>query len=298
MAMRKGSGASETFSKFSSSNRLQFQSFKDNDDILVRFVDEHDEWPVVDVHIGVPTKDTPANRKKSNFPWPKNMGATCQNDVMFRIDDPASGNPTDTWEEGFGDCYIHSHYADKMNQWNRPYSAATTSTFARVVLREKRDGKFFDQTEEWESPDGKKFIVPKVRVISQQWGKFFSGIKAAAFEDDSVRTRDFRIQRSGKDFVITAMSVSPDHKPGTESWKTYEEALELMGASLEALIRDQASADWYKKWFIPGPWDDEPLETESAGAATAVAAADSELSPEDQAKMDAMRERLLAGKKS
>jgi hypothetical protein len=296
MPFRSGSEDSETYSKSFSSNRLQFLTFKDDGEThIIRFIDEHTKWPVVDVHIQIPTKEIPANRKKAGMKWPDKMGATCQNDQGFRIPGP-DGNASDEWEDGYGRCYIHEHYADKMNQWNRPLSAPVTSTFARVVVREKTPQGIRDKQEEWIDPQGNKHMVPMIRVISQQWGKFFSGIKAGAFEDGSVVTKDFTVKKSGKDFTIATLSITPDHKPGTESWQRYLDAAALIGADLEGLIRHQADKDWYQTWWIPGPWDEEPLESEQAGAGTEVGTAaspDGDLSASEQEQMTELRKRLL-----
>lgn len=292
MAFAKGAVQSEQLSSSSKFNRLQFLSFKDGDEpVIVRFIDSEQEWPVVEVHIAIPTKPQPENRK--DRPWPPLMGATCQNDRGFRIEGP-DGNPTDEWEEGMGNCYIHSHYADRKNQWNKPLSTPVTTTFARVVLREEVGGVIRDKTEEAEV-GGKKIIVPAIRVISQQWKAFFSEIKHGAFDDGyQVCGRDYLIHKVGKKFTISAASKDLDHRPGKPSWKVYEDAVTALDADLEAMIRDQASERWYKLWFIPGPWDTEPIENEAPGAGTAVETEPGagSISTDERAELEELRKRL------
>lgn len=303
MPFLRGSEAAEQESASSfSDSRLQFLSWKDGDKHLLRFYDDRDMWPVVQIHVLAPTKPKPRNRGE-NSKWPAQMTATCQNDKGFRV--VVDGAPTDEWEEGMGQCWIHANYGEKLDRFNNPYSRSTSTTHARVILRKRvgqgSSAQTVDDMEERTVTDKDgvehKLMLPKIRVIANRYAKIFGGVNAAAFESDTVRAMDFNITRSGSDYHVAAGQIQEKHRPGTESWAIYDKAVEVLGeaADLEHMLRYQASDEWYKLWFIPGPWDTEERkgDTESASAGTAVADEGS-LTPEQEAEMAAHRERLLA----
>lgn len=305
MAMRKGYADSEEHSKYQSSSRLQFLTIAEGQIYVVRFYDERTEWPVVDTHILASTKDVPANRKDTNMKWPKQMTGVCPEDPWFITS--ADGDPVITYEDGFGDCYIHKNYGDKLDNFKRPQSAAATTTYARVILREKvpsTDGgppSFRDKMEDFVGEDGTRLRVPAIRVVSYSWSRLFAAVAAGAYEDDSVRTKDYLIEKKGKDFAVSAMSITPGHHPGLPSWEFYDQAMTATGFDLIKLLRYQASQEWYRLWFIPGPWDFEKLEKEADGAGSQVAdkPAEAELTDEQKALKAEYEARLAAiGKRS
>jgi hypothetical protein len=308
MPMKKGADQAKASSKAFTSSRLQEQFFKDGDEIIVRFLTELTDWPVLESHIAVPTKPRPEKWTADN--WPKAMSAVCANDrdaFALEIDD--EGNVT-KWEDGFGSCYIHANYTEDIDRYKHPRSESRSLTYALVVLREREGNRVKDKTEEYEVKDQPKKQVPAIRIIAQPWRTFYSQVHAGAFEDDSVCNRDFRIKKDDKAFTISPLSITANHHPAvkdhptigtagaTDSWKLYEETLTLIGADLEAWLRNRASEEWFKLWFWPGEWDakkDGDTESDDAGSNVGGgSSASSELSPEDLEKFEKYKAKLEA----
>lgn len=241
LASRKGTG------------RLDFFRMKDGDpQVVLRLATDLGDWDTADVHQFIPTKTKPAD---GGDKWPKTMWGVCQNDLIFKLRD-AHNNPTSDFETGYGNCYIHTAYAGKLDAFKKDMSVPARQTFAIGVLREPvRDPVtnkitgFADQTMEWTGPDSTKHRVPKFVLISQKYSNFYAPIKQAAFVDGIVTNKDFLIKRDGNDYDVQSINVDP---PGTDQGKVYADALEMMGVSTWQIILDHASPEHYSKFFIPG----------------------------------------------
>jgi hypothetical protein len=237
--------------------RAQFITIADKETVIFRLLTEIDQWIDCEVHMGVPTKKAPEGFKGQ---WPQAMSAVCQNDVMFRTmkDGDSPGRPTGAYEPGYGDCYIHEHMADVMGKFGRPVSKTSPTVWALCVVREavrnpetKKITGFQDKMEEWTDDKGVKHRIPVVRILSQRFGNFFGAIKQSAYIEERVCHRDFYAKRDGNDYEITGLTPTPDHEPGTPSWKLYDQTLELTGFSLEKTIIEQSSPEYYARFFDP-----------------------------------------------
>lgn len=319
MAARTGAAASEEFSRSANfESRLKYLNWATDvearpEGILMRFVTSIDDWPVVDTHMFTPTKEKPAKWKSDK--WPASMPAVCSLDPLFYDDAAmaAAGSTSPIYLPGFGKCYIHENYADKKDRFGRPFSVPQTITYALVVLRERTKDGIQDRTDKWKPEEGEEITIPMFRVVSSQWGNFFSAVAAGAFEDKSVQTKDFLVKKKPKSSPeVSPLSVTRNHHPAvtdnevlgtapaTESWQRYLDKLALMGEAgdLMADLRRQASEDHIRRWFEPGPWDEQDdTESPDAGSEVAEEPSQSELTPEMEAELAAVRERLLKGQK-
>lgn len=290
---RKGAEQAEQSAKTGGAGRVEFLRIKDGDPpVYVRMIDDCADWVNADTHPAIPTKNQPSGYTGK---WPALMSATCQNDPMFLIYDEA-GKPVEpaTYEAGMGHCWIHENMAGVLDRYNKPKSNAAPMVFALCVLREPVTNDagaivaMRDVTEEWSDAKGSKHRVPAFRVISQRWGNFFSAMKAGAFLDNTVVNKDWRIARQVNDYIITPLPPTADHAPGTPSWKTYTDAMEVMKIDIFASVVEQASAEYYRRFFVPGDFTDG-----DGGAEVHAAASDPESGAEvDQAKLDAFKTRL------
>jgi hypothetical protein len=261
---RKGAeSAEESHEAAKSGGRAQYLSITENakQPTFIRLLSGLDEWIDCEVHMGVPTKAAP---KDYSGNWPQNMSAVCQNDAMFRemLSTDRPNRPTGDYEPGYGHCYIHEHMAEVMGKFGRPVSKTSPTVWALCIIREPvrgpsdsgRSGKiigFQDKMEDWADDSGTKHNIPAIRIVSQRYGNFFGAIKQSAYIDEEVRHRDFMIERDGNDYEITPLTPTPDHAPGTASWKLYTDALALTGISLEETIVRQSSPEYYARFFDP-----------------------------------------------
>src|SRR5580692_4212036 len=69
-----------------------------------RIITPLDDMITADMHTFCDTKPKP--EEYTGDKWPAAMPAGCRNDRMFRILS-LDGTPTDVFEEGYGQCYIH-----------------------------------------------------------------------------------------------------------------------------------------------------------------------------------------------
>jgi hypothetical protein len=228
---------------------------------FLRFVTDLDEMVIADMHMFCDTKAKPEEYKGDN--WPAGMPAVCMNDRMYRIPD-GDGNETDEYEPGYGDCYIHNRDRGKVRdgKFKKDKSVPDNQTFALAVVREaipdpvtKRPKGFRDVMEEFKKEDETLVKVPRFVIISQKHRNFWSGVEAAIYMGDApVSAYDFRISRKENDYSFSVPPSGPDPvlHPGSEAWKRYTEALELVGFSLDDEILRMGSQDWYDRWFVEG----------------------------------------------
>lgn len=265
---------------------------------IIRPLTDIDNLIIADLHQFIPTKPKPDGYAGK---WLETMWAVCQLDLMFRLRDER-GNPTDAFEEGYGNCYIHNTYAGKPGKYKKDQSVPDNQTLALVVEREPvRDPSgdviaFRDKTEEWKDKDGKIHRIPAFRVVSQKWSNYWAAYAAAAYmAPRTILDKDFIVSRKEgeNDYIITAAPPTPEHKPGTDSWKVYEEALELVGGfDLAEYLLAHATPDHYARWFDPektpeggygrrGDGDSSDEGESGAGAPASAPASAPEVSEED-----------------
>lgn len=258
MPVRRGGDTAEQVqkSKRKSGGRARYLSSllkDDGDSVVIRLLDDDPAWLVVDTHEFIPTRPKPADWEGE---WPKSMGAVCRKDEWFKDE---NGN----WEEGYdGTCYICDHdYGE--DRWGRPKSRPVTTVWARACVREQvRDAQgnplgYQDQLVEVEE-DGQTKKIRNLVLVNFKWGNFFEelhGIRNAYRADNPNYTlldQDFRITKKTEpkvEYNSYPLPAIPDHQPGTESWKVYEQAIEEQGLDLEKLVKYRSTDDYYAMWI-------------------------------------------------
>lgn len=286
----KGIKAAEAASKASSAGRADWLNVKSGaDPIVLRPVSDLDDILTIDRHMGVPTKPHPKNVKEEK--WPSHMSAVCRNSVAFRVHD-AEGNPTDEYEEDYGDCYIHLNMQDVMGKFKKSVAVPVTQSFGLFVMREAvRDGGgkitgIRDVIEEFKDEAGTVHRIPKIVVASQSYSNFWGHFAAAAYMTDTITDRDFAVAREDNDYTVTPLpDRGPALSPGTPAWQRYVDAMALKDLSVEKIVTDQSSHEYYGRWFDPA-WHDPREDEETAGDEdTADTAGQPTLSDEEAEKM-------------
>jgi len=276
----------------------------------LRLLTDLDEMTSADTHMFCDTKPKPPEFKGDN--WPKAMPAVCRNDRMFRVLD-ADGRPTDQFEEDeegggtYGDCYIHDRDRGKVREgkFKRDKSVPDWQTYSLAVVREpildpvsKRPIGYRDAEDEFKMPDGSIKKIPRLVIVSQKHRNFWSGVEAALFEGGPLGARDIRITRKENDYSFGVSSPDPKLYPGSDAWKRYTEAIELVGFDLDEHILELASKDWYDRWFVEGavPKDGYARSedtTEEASDAVAGTEAAEKIDPE---RVDVFAEQLRSAR--
>lgn len=251
--------------------RIKQLVIKAGDDILIRFVTDRRArqlvsgkgtmpgWISADTHGFIPTKPQP--EEYTGQKWPDKMWAICMRDRMFRLRG-ADGKPTDEFEDGYGDCYIHNTYQGvKEGKFNRDLGLPDAQVYSLAVLREpvldassKNVIGFKDQMAEWTDDKGNVLQVPHFVIVNQKYPNFYAAVAAACYVEPATATnKDFRIKRVENEYHITPVNQTADFMHGLPAWQqAYEAPLTAMGFDLRAHILDHASQDHYNRWFIPG----------------------------------------------
>lgn len=295
----KGAETAEAQAKAASGTRADFLSIKPGaQPVVLRPLSDLDEIITIDVHMGVPTKKAPKNVKEDK--WPGQMSAVCQNAVAFQLTD-GDGSPTGEYEEGYGHCYIHEHMQDVLGKFKTSVAVPRVQSWGLFVLREAvRDSGsnkitgFRDVLEDFKDKEGKAHKIPKIVIASQSWSNFWAQFAAAAYMTDTICDRDFAVAREDNDYTIQPLPAKgPELRPGIPAWQVYLDALALKGLSVEQVITDQSSAEYYGRFFDPS-WKD-PDEDEAAGDDTAADAGEAVLSDEEAARVKAEMAEAFAG---
>lgn len=287
--------------KKSSFHRVGFIKFEEGKTVCIRFVVP--QTYTFGIHGGTPTKPKPEEFKGDK--WPGQMFGICQNDTPFRLRD-ADNTPTEEFEPGYGQCYIHSFMRGKKDpKYQQDMSVARVQTFGLAVLREpQRDPKsgavtgFKDVTEEFKAEDGTVYRIPKIGIVQQAYSNFWAPLKSSMFMGpSSLCGWDFGVTRQADNKYAFSTNATPEFVPGTEAWKRYDEAVALLGFDLAEQLVAWSSPDWYARWFIPGQTPKEGYgrrgdsEEESAGE-TAAPAGDTP----KQEQVDAFAARMRAAR--
>jgi hypothetical protein len=286
----KGAESAEAAAKAASGGRADWLSIKSGDTKYVRPLSDLDDIIAIDVHMGVPTKPAPKNVKADK--WPSMMSAVCQNADAFRLWE--DGKPTEQYEEGYGHCYIHEHMKDVMGKFKKSVAVPNPQVWGLFVMREPvMDGgklaAFRDVIEEFKDKEGTTHRIPKIVIASQSYSNFWAPLKAAGYMTGTICDRDFSIMRTDNDYIISAGRETPDLRPGTPAWQKYLDALALKELSVEAMILDQSSAEYYGRFFDPAWKDDEAEGEDAEGAAAAAEAGEVQL---DDKEAEAMKARM------
>jgi hypothetical protein len=269
-------------------------SLKTEDDaVVLRMITDQPDWGFALQHQFIPTKPKPSDFEGN---WPKTMPAICQNDDAFKNDDGS-------WQPGFGNCYIcATDYG--ANQWNRPINGTSIRIWALACVREPvmENGVicgYRDQVIEVTEKDEKKNEVKKnVRnliVINMGSKNFFSHFTSLYGHYKTVCDRDYLIKVRGegksKDYSLIPLDPIPDHRPGSASWKVYEDAIKEQKLDLDELMLGRASKEYFERFFIPGAGGSSAQPSQSSSAPASAASAQEPSKPDDAA-IQAMMSRI------
>jgi hypothetical protein len=261
--LTEGADAAEQISDEIKQSRAGFRIpqiiFKDGESVPLHFFTPHTKLLTFDTHSFIPTKAKPEGWPGDNYP--AKMWAICQNDRPFRLRDEA-GNLTDGFEEGYGNCYIHTAMAGvKDPKYGGDLSKPASQVYGLAVIREPvfdgPDGPvigFRDVMVEYKSPDdGAVYQIPKFGYVSQKYANFWHPVKATAYvRPNTILDKDFLVTRKEKEYNVSVAAHTPDCQPGTPAWTKYEEALALIGFDLATFLLDHATPDHYARFFVPG----------------------------------------------
>ncbi|MFE0490173.1 hypothetical protein [Streptomyces griseoaurantiacus] len=236
---------------------------EDGSSTVLRLLTDHDDWIWVDQHSFVPTKPGPKDAEK----WPKAMTSVCRKDRAF------AGH--------YNDCYIcdaklKNSFGKLASPRVRVWALAIEREIVRgdgsealggpakqgvvVGIRDKIDE--VDELGADGKPTGVKLQYPRILVINQPMKGFFSHFKALHGLYGTVVDRDFSITRSGTgtdtEYKIVPIDPVADPatgqnliKPGTPIWEKYLQAVAEREISLDAIVADKASDEYYARFFDP-----------------------------------------------
>jgi hypothetical protein len=249
---RGGAGAQEAAdaavgSKFP---KVPYFSLEENKSTVLRFLTDSPDWIYVKQHTAVPTKNKPAEFTGN---WPTSMPAVCRHDEAF--------------QGIYADCYICDLPVMNPHDANKPLKPAVR-VWALAVEREPvvENGVTLgyrnvmvdvDVKDEKGESTGKTEKQIKIVLVNMGMKNFFSGLQGiyGLLQPNSVCTRDMVIKRTGSgintDYQIIPLDPIPDHVPGSDSWKKYEDAIVAQGIDLEKIVAERASDEYYARFFDP-----------------------------------------------
>jgi hypothetical protein len=291
----KGAEQAEAASKAAGGSRADFLSIKPGKKEFLRPISDLAEIIPIDVHMGVPTRKPPKGTKADK--WPEQMSAICRNADAFRVRD-ADGNPTNEFEtdekgRSYGDCYIHANMQDVLGKYKKSVARTVSQTWGLFAVREPvhNDGGkligFKDKTEEYKDEDGKLHRIPKIVIASQSWTNFWAAFSAAGYMTGTICDRDFSVERVDNDYVITPGRETADLHPDAPAWKRYTDAMALKGVSVEKVLLDQSSVEYYGRFFDPDWKDPDADESEDEEGSAEVGGAEASITDEEAEAMKA-----------
>jgi hypothetical protein len=286
---RGGQAAREEASKkqFGDFKKTKYLQLKDGESIVIRLIDDSNEWPYVYQHSFVPTKGAPPDWQKDvkdedKKKWPTAMGAVCR-----KQKNPDNGELV--FPEYDGECFICDHMENPKNKRGKYYPAV--KLWARALVREEVRGTqaavdkglcpaskigkiigFRDKmVEEQQTDDEGKVTstkkVPEIIVINQSSKNFFGGIQAVWDTYGTVLDRDFRITRRGEgletEYDIVAMDPMDYRNDQGEVVRWSLEDPEIKAkyekfVDLEEIISEQASDQRFDTFFDNRPGHEHP----------------------------------------
>lgn len=280
--------------------------------IFVRYLTDSPDWYHTLMHTSAPTKAAPSDWPKERK-WPESLPAICRYDKAFKA--------------MYSDCYICD--AQLVNKWGK-VSKPVLRVWALAVIREevigtpdmvekgwisqeqvgKRVGfkdatREVEETDEDGKPTGKKTIEPRIVVVNKAMNNYFTGLNSMFGIYGTVCDRDYALKQVGEnkdvEFQHIPLDPTPTHKPGTESWAAYDEAIKTQGLDLVTIMSDKASDDFYAKFFDPtkeAPKRESKNSDGSESKGQGAPAAQQQASPSNEPDADrlaAMRARIRGG---
>lgn len=228
---------------------------KDGEKHVLHFVTDLGGLLSFDAHQFVPTKPKPDEYKGSK--WPDKMWGICPRSREFRV--YANGKPTDEFEEGYGTCYIHDHFAGvKDPKYGKDISWPTYLTWGIAVVRKpvedavtRKVTGFADELVEYRDEKGDSHQVPRLVLIAQRIDRFWAPLQASGYVTGTICDQDYLVSRKENDYNIASVVATPHLRPGQPAWKAYEDTLKLLGFDLAEFLVERASEDYYARWFDP-----------------------------------------------
>lgn len=302
-----------------SADRLDYLKIPDGDSAYIRLLTPSREWIKVAQHSYVKTKPAPKGVKN----WPKGMGAVCRNDRQLGFNDcyicehnlPSAGR--NEFAKPSSRCWA-------LAVLRHPVRGDGSEALGGEELRGKLLG-YTNTLEEYEildgdkKPTGKKAERLHLVVVNFTWKQLFATL-AHAEENyvGGVLGRDFKIMRSGSgtdtEYTVLAMDPAEEDgegtilKPGSPGWQLYIDEMKRRDIDpdnqLEKLVMDQASEEHYARWFDPTKMVEKgKIVPAIPGEAAEVFTGDyppkptddAPNSPEQEAALAKMRQRLMAG---
>lgn len=310
---RGGKAAEEQAKKQNSFSKTYWLDVSDGEKVILRFLDDSDDWIYTNQHNFVPTKGAPADASEEDKKkFPSNMSAVCRHDEAFK--------------GIYSDCFI----CDQMVKENGKSYRPSLRLWARAVEREevrgtqemadagKIDSKMIGKRVGFKDklveepvlndkgePTGKSELRRKIIVIRMGMKNFFGQLQGYYDVYDTVLDRDYHVTRVGTgmdtDYKIVPLEVIPGHDlRNPETRQKYETYSVEAGVDLGTIIESQADDDFYARFFDttkvakPRGKKDEGSEDKPA-----TAPADQQTKPQPAAPsadaLAAMRERVRGG---
>lgn len=265
---RKGADASADASKGGGNfPKTHYFGLSDAESAIVRFLTDKDDWPVVDQHMNVPTKNQPKDWP-DGANWPAKMGAVCRADKALKpvyangcyicdnlIDGKAVKKPSGrTWalaclrEEVFGDGTL------EMGGQEMKGKVVGICDQVREVAILDKDGK----------PTGDSTKEKAVVVVNMGYKNFFSALHGFAGHYGTVLDRDYLIKRKGTDETTTYAIIpldpidigqAPANPPNPQFPNRYDlrapEFAERYKTDIDLvdLLLDRSSDEFYARFF-------------------------------------------------
>jgi hypothetical protein len=318
-AFRKGGQAAQEAAAAQSGSRFHrtpYLSIEENEQEVLRYITDSDDWVYVLQHANVPTKNKPEGYTGN---WPQSMPAVCRYDEAFK--------------GIYSDCYIDD--AGLQNNWGRPCKP-TIRVWALACLREEviGDKKMFKAGEIEESQIGKRLgYRDQMRDVDERNDKgeptgkttqeraivlvnfapnnYFNALNSIYSIYGTVCDRDYVVKRTGEGKDANYDHIGYDmtqnlhpaferdgkHFEETDSWARYGQALKEQNIDLGSIIAERASDDFYARFFDPTKTP-EPRGGDKASGSSAPAQAKEPVVPSpadndvDPEKLAAMRARV------
>lgn len=253
--------------------KINYLRLADGESKVIRLIDDHDEWIWIHQHSMVPTKGAPEDYKpESGKSWPANMGAVCRKSQ--------TRNGELVFPEYAGECFICDEMTNPKNKRGKYYPSIRV--WARAVVRKEIKGTEAmikskdnpDGIEPWEvgqtvglvdaeveveetdaegKSTGSTRMEKDVVVLNFGMGNFFSKFQACAEAYGTVLDRDYRVTRDGEGLETDYHPIGMDklYDNGVlftlQDPKVREPYLKVV--DLESIIEEQASDDYYDKFF-------------------------------------------------
>lgn len=295
----RGADAAKEASKGLSFSRAEYLSMDDQEELILRFLTDADEWITVNQHQFVPTKPEPEDYQGN---WPKSLPAVCRKTKM--------GDGSTLYD----DCYI----CDEMEKKDGSAYKASARQWALACIREEvrnEDGEVIGirdatrevaETDKDNKPTGETRTEKAIVIVNQGYKNFFSILQGFAGRYGTVLDRDYYIKREGDDTSTTYAIVPLDpidaHDPDDEDKvvrfdlrdERFMARYEADAPDLEEVVLDKASEDFYGRFWVKG-WKPKKKDSDDDDAPESADKPDNDVDDEDKLKAIADRVRGYGG---